>query len=176
MRTIHDSRDIPRSADEVASRFAGPITGLLSTIIGPDEDTWRAETREGPVRVELLVHIGPAWVHPDGTHRRRFTTEPDPTSELNLLTATLTPRVEGELSLHATGPGTARLAFDGTTRSRSVLTGALERLVIGDPLSHSGIDTLLDTIAEQLTNPRPGEPSTGPHEGRIRFPVPGRKR
>ena len=149
MHQIGCERRVARSMADTAPVFDGPVRGWLPVMVGPDEATWRTLTTEGWVTLRLVVAAGPAWVLPDGTHHRRLRVEPDRTSFRDLVTAAVTPRVEGELVLAPDDPG-VRLSFQGATLRRSWVTGPLERRILGDPLSRSGLNTLLDRIAERL--------------------------
>ncbi len=152
--------------------FGGPISGWLPVIVGPDEDTWRAETREGPIRVHVTVHAGEVWVLPDGSHRRALEVQPDRSDFRYMMIAGLTPRVQGELRLEPQDGQTTRLVFDGHTRRRSRLTVALERVLVGDPLVRSGIQTMLDVIAERLATAPLDPAPQGPRHGPVRLPIP----
>jgi len=169
---VQAERTIERDPDQATRLFAGPISGWLPVIVGPDEDTWRAVTREGPIRVHLTIHAGDVWVLPDGTHRRVLELQPDRTNFRNMLAATLTPRIEGELRLEPDTDHTTRMVFEGQTQRRSRLTIALERLFIGDSLVRSGIDTLLDIIADQMSTATLEPPPEGPQHGPVQLPVP----
>jgi hypothetical protein len=155
--SLHSERRVARPADDAFAVFAGPVGDWLPVIVGPDEDSWRVETREAGLRVGLVVEVGGVWVLPDGTHHRRFAARPDATAPRDLVVAGLTPAIEGELWLVA-DDGECRLGFDGRTRPRSRATGWLERLVVGDPLGRSGIASLLDIAADRLARaPAPGD-------------------
>ena len=161
MSHLRIDQDVDRPLDEALAVFAGPVTGWMPVVIGPDEGTWRVETREGITDLQLLVEVGDPWVPADGGHHRRFVARPDPSAFGDLLTAGLTPAVEGELRLTDSPLAGSRLTFEGETRGRSALTGALERLLVGDALGRSGIHTLLEIVAEQLeAAPLPD----GPHD------------
>lgn len=166
---------VSRSPDEVLRLFDGPIGGWLPVIVGPEEDTWRAETHEGPVRVHVTVHAGDVWVLPDGTHRREFTVQPDRTDWHDFVTAALTPSIVGHLRVEPLdGVDGSRLVFEGETDRRSRLTTALERVVIGDALVRSGIQTLVDIIAERLRSASLQAVADGPRQGPVRIPIPRR--
>lgn len=176
MTQLDASVDIPRPPDETMPLFDGPVSGWLPVIVGPDEGTWRAETREGPVRVHVLVTPGDVWVLPDDTHRRTLTVTPDRTAARDLLVAGLTPRVEGHLRLEPTDdPGTTRLVFEGHTARRSRLTMAIERLLVGDPLVRSGVDTLLHMVADRLATATEPAPDDRGGSRPVRLPVPRRR-
>lgn len=167
---------IPRPPGETMPLFDGPVSGWLPVIIGPHEDTWRVETREGPVRVHVLVHPGGVWSLPDGTHRRTLTVTPDRTSFHDLIVAGLTPRVEGQLRLEpGNDPDTTLLVFEGETRRRSPITTALERALVGDPLISSGVDTLLEMIANRLSIASPPSPDEPRTPRPVRIPLPRRR-
>lgn len=172
MTHVHAERVIERDPEQTMRLFAGPIAGWLPVIVGPEEETWRAVTREGPIRVHVTIHAGDVWVLPDGTHRRVLDIQPDRTDFHYLLAAALTPRVQGELRLEPATDDTTRMVFDGQTRRRSRVTIALERLLIGDPLVRSGIDTLLDIITEQMNTATLDSPHEGPRHGPVHLPVP----
>ena len=175
MIRLHDDRMVDQDPAVAARLFTGPIDGWLPVVAGPDEDSWRTETREGPVRVHLQVHAGDVWTLPDQSRRRRLVVEPDRTDFHDLVVAGLTPRVTGELWLEPAGDR-CRLVFEGATRRRSLVTSAIERAVVGDPLARSGIDTLLDVIAERLRTAVPNGEAKGPLHGRVRVPLPRRQR
>lgn len=150
MSSLHLEHLVDRDHDEAAALFAGPVPGWMPVVVGPDEDTWRVQTREGITTVELVAEVGDVWVLPDGAHHRRVALRPDASAPRDLVTAGLTPAIEGELRLAPTADGRALLAFDGRTHARSAVTGAIERHVVGDPLGRSGVETLLETIAARL--------------------------
>ena len=161
MSHLRIDQDVDRPLDEALAVFAGPVTEWMPVTVGPGEGTWRVETREGIADVHLVVEVGDPWVLADGTHHRRLVARPDPSAFGDLLTAGLTPAVEGELRLTASPLAGSRLTFEGDTQARSAMTGALERLLVGDALGRSGIHTLLELMAEQLeAAPLPD----GPHD------------
>lgn len=170
--TVH----IDRPPEQTMPLFDGPISGWLPVIVGPDRETWRTETREGPIRVHVLIHAGSPWSLPDGTHRRTLTVTPDRTSFHDLFVAGLTPRVEGHLRVEpGDDPTTTRLVFEGQTRRRSRITIALERALVGDPLVRSGIDTILEMIAEHLARAEGPSPDDDRSNRPVRVPVPRRR-
>lgn len=172
MTQVRDDRAVDRQPDQAMRLFDGPVAGWLPSIVGPDEDTWRTQTQEGPVRVYLSVHTRDPWVLADGTHCRALNIQPDRTDFHNLVVAGLTPRVDGELCLAPDTDHSTRLVYKGSTRRRSRLTTALEQLLVGDPLVRSGIDTLLDTIADRLATAPLDPPPDGPRRGPVRVAVP----
>ena len=175
MTRLHDDRMVDQQPEVAARVFTGPIDGWLPVVAGPEEDTWRTQTMEGPVRVHLQVHAGDVWTLPDESRRRRLVVEPDRTDFHDLVVAGLTPRVTGELRLEPAGDR-CRLVFEGDTRRRSSVTSTIERVVVGDPLARSGIDTLLDIIADRLAAAGPNGDANGPLHGRVRVPLPRRPR
>lgn len=144
--------EIERPHREAARVFAGPVVCWLPAIVGPDEHSWRADTKEGPVDVRVQVEAGPVFVHADQTSWRRLTVRPDRTSARNFITALFTPSVQGQLGLSPQDDGaSSTLTFEGRTARRSAITTALERFLLGDPLARSGLRTLLSQIAERLS-------------------------
>ena len=161
MSHVRIDQDVDRPLDEALAVFAGPVTAWMPVTVGPDEGTWRVQTREGITDVQLVVEVGDPWVLADGTHHRRLVARPDPSAFADLLTAGLTPAVEGELRLTDSPLAGSRLTFEGDTKGRSALTGAIERLLVGDTLGRSGIHTLLEVVAEQI---EAAALPDGPHE------------
>lgn len=144
------TRAVEREFVAAAEIFAGPPSRWLPVIVGPEERSWRAETREGAAAVRVVVTAGAVVVRRDRVRWRRFTIQPDPTDRTAFLAAWLTPAVVGDLGLAPTDDDTAELRFEGTTETRSWMTNWLERFLVGDRLSRSAVDTLLGQIAEQL--------------------------
>lgn len=172
MTHLHADVVVDRPLGEAATVFDGPVAGWLPAIVGPDEASWRTETREGPVHVHVVVHAGDVWVLPDGAHRRTLQVQPDRGDFRDLLVAGLTPRIEGTLSLVGTDdPTRSRLEFDGATRRRSRMTSAVERVVVGDPLVRSGLGTLLHVVARRLVGASV-DVASGPRHGAVRVRIP----
>lgn len=158
METMQFRRAVDRPFEEAAELFAGAVSCWLPVIVGPGSGTWRARTDEGPMPVNVIVHASPVFVHPDDVRWRRLRVEPDRSFDRASLTGWLTPGVEGDLGLARTDDGAAELRFEGEPRRRSKVTVWLERVVLGDRLSDSGMDTLLDRIAERLATAQPEDP------------------
>lgn len=159
------SRAVDREFEAAAEIFAGPPSQWLPVIAGPEERSWRAETREGLAAVRVVVTAEAVFVR-DRVRSRRFTIQPDPTDRTAFLAAWLTPAVVGDLGLAPTDDGAAALRFEGTTEGRSWVTTWLERFLVGDRLSRSAVDTLLGQIAEQLATASTGdepEETSGSH-------------
>lgn len=165
---IVQSRFIDRPVDEVAQVFDGPVRTWLPVIAGAAPATWRTDAREGLVRVRVVIEASSVWVLPDGTHRRHLRVEPDRSSFRDLVTAMLTPRLQGDLVLRSADEDrAATVTFEGRSTARSRMTGALERLIIGTPLARSGLHDLLDHIAERLATASVPPRAAGDHERRV---------
>lgn len=166
METMRFRRRVDRPFEEAAELFAGAVSCWLPVIVGPDSETWRARTDEGPVAVNVIVHASPVFVHPDECRWRRLRVEPDRSYGRGSLTGWLTPGVEGDLGVAPTPDGRTELRFDGEPGRRSKATIWLERIMLGDQLSDSGMDTLLHDIVERLTTAR-ADDGRGPVSGRV---------
>lgn len=152
---MHDvtlEHTVDRPMEEALVIFAGPAHRWLPVLPGPGERSWRTETKEGLVRVKLVLVAGRVVNRGDGERWRSLTIEPDPTARTAFLTAGLTPTLRGNLGLVPAQQGTAALRFEGSTESRSWATTSLERLLVGDRLSHSGVHNLLGDIARCLAS------------------------
>lgn len=143
-------RAVDREFEAAAEIFAGLAWRWLPVIAGPDERSWRAEIREGPAAVRVVITAGAVVVRRDRVRWRRFTVRPDPTDATAFLAAWLTPATVGDLGLEPRPDGLAELRFEGTTEGRSWATTWLERVLVGYRLSRSAVDTLLGQVAEQL--------------------------
>lgn len=154
-------RAVDREFEAAAEIFAGPASRWLPVLAGPVERSWRAETREGPAAVRVVITAGAVIVRRDRVRWRRLTIKPDPTDRTAFLAAWLAPAVVGDLGLEPAPDGMAELRFEGTTEGRSWATTWLERMLVGDRLSQSAVDTLTGHIAEQLatasTEDEPGQ-------------------
>ena len=164
-------RRVDRAFLEAAETFAGPVTSWLPVIAGPEVGSWRAETEEGPVVVPIVIEAGAVFVPPDQVRWRSLEIRPDPTARQGFLATRLTPTVRGQLGLRRTDDGTAELMFRGEPESRSLLTSWMERLLVGNLLSRSAVETLLDHIAERLAV-ADGRDETGNTSGTVRCAVP----
>ena len=164
-------RRVDRSFDAAAQTFAGPVTAWLPVIAGPDSRSWRADTEEGRVLVPVVIEAGAVFVRSERERWRALAMRPDPTGRGAFFTRRLTPVVRGQLGLRESDGGTAELIFLGEPERRSLLTAWPERLLLGNRLAHSALETLLDHIAERLTSPDP-ESTTGDSSGLVRCAVP----
>lgn len=154
---VHIELAVHRDFDEASSVFSRDPHAWLPVIVGPDEGTWRTDTREGPVEVRVTLRAGSVFVHRDRSRWRRLGVRPDRTAEGNLLTAMLTPTIEGHVGLVPTGDGECLLRFEGASVRRSLLTARLERLLVGDVLGRSGVRTMLEHARRRLEE-EPADP------------------
>lgn len=145
---------VDRPHAEAATLFDRPLPEWLPAIVGPDERSWRVETREGPVHVQMEVETSSVFVDGGGTHGRGMRIRPDRTAMGNFIVAMLTPTVEGQLELapRPSDPRTCILRFEGQSTARSRLTNALARFFVGDPLSRSGVRTLVEEARDRLSD------------------------